>query len=60
MLSNLPEDLRTIAQLRLEHKSMSLSELGRHTEPPLGKSGVNRRLQKITELADRLSAGDGE
>lgn len=59
-LDNLPEDLRTIAMLRLEHKSMSLSELGRQTEPPLGKSGVNRRLQKITELADRLSAGDWE
>lgn len=46
-LDSLPDDLREIARLRLEHKDLSLSELGRQLNPPLTKSGVNHRLKKI-------------
>ena len=49
-LDNLPEDLREVALLRLEHKDMSLSELGKRMNPPLTKSGVNHRLKKLINM----------
>lgn len=50
----LPPKLREIAVLRLEEPGVSLKELGERMEPPLGKSGVNHRLAKIEELAQKL------
>ncbi|MBQ6531007.1 MAG: sporulation regulator WhiA, partial [Clostridia bacterium] len=32
----------------------SLKELGEKTDPPIGKSGVNHRLNRIIEMADNL------
>ena len=31
-----------------------MPELGRYLEPPVGKSGVNHRLRKLSEIADRI------
>lgn len=53
-IDELPEDLREIAKLRLENSAISLGELGKRLNPPLGKSGVNHRLKKIEEIAKRL------
>lgn len=53
-LDELPEDLRDLAKLRIEHKSKSLQELGGLLNPPLGKSGVNHRFKRIISIADRL------
>lgn len=53
-LSYLPEKLQQIAKLRLEFSDASLQELGDMMVPALGKSGVNHRLRKISEIADRL------
>ena len=53
-LSALPESLRMIAVLRMEHPDSSLTELGEMFDPPVGKSGVNHRLRKISEIADGL------
>ena len=50
---SLPENLREIAKLRLEYRDYSLKELGDMLDPPLGKSGVNHRLRKIQEIADK-------
>ncbi len=50
-LESLPDDLREIAQLRLAHKELSLSELGALLHPPLTKSGVNHRLKKLMQYA---------
>lgn len=50
----LPERLQTIAQVRLDNPDASLQELGELMEPPLGKSGVNHRLRKISQIADEL------
>lgn len=50
----LPEGLRTIALVRLENPDAPLKELGAALEPSLGKSGVNHRLRKLSEIADRL------
>ena len=50
----LPEGLRTIALARLLYPDAPLKELGAALEPALGKSGVNHRLRKLSEIADRL------
>lgn len=52
--SNLPDNLREIAELRLNNPEISLSELGKILNPPLGKSGVNHRLKKLEEIANEL------
>lgn len=54
-LSNLPEPLRQMAEVRLEHPESSLLELGSYLNPPVGKSGVNHRLRKLGELARQVS-----
>lgn len=53
-LENLPEGLCEIARLRLEYPEASLKELGMLLSPPVGKSGVNHRLRKISNIADEL------
>lgn len=50
----LPENLREMAQVRLEYPDAPLKELGEYLDPPVGKSGVNHRLRKLSELADKL------
>lgn len=52
--SKLPDNLREMAEVRLEHPDAALKELGEYLNPPVGKSGVNHRLRKLSELADRL------
>lgn len=53
-ISLLPEELADIARLRLSYPEASLSQLAALTTPPLTKSGVNHRLQKIMELAEKI------
>lgn len=56
-LEKLPPQLRDLADLRLQHPDSSLKELGDLLEPRVGKSGVNHRMRKIEEIAERLRAG---
>ncbi len=53
-LRSLPDQLREIAEARLEHPDASLKELGALFDPPLGKSGVNHRLRKLMEIAETI------
>jgi len=53
-LHQLSESLEAVARLRMEHRDASLKELGAMLDPPVGKSGVNHRLRKISAIADRL------
>ena len=53
-LDKLPEGLRQIAEVRLNNPDASLKELGELMDPPLGKSGVNHRLRKLSQIADDL------
>ena len=53
-MSNLPDNLRQMAEVRLEHPESSLQELGGYLNPPVGKSGVNHRLRKLSEIAERI------
>lgn len=53
-LSKLSGNLREMAEVRLEHPDAPLKELGGYLDPPVGKSGVNHRLRKLSEFADKL------
>ncbi|MBQ5917334.1 MAG: DNA-binding protein WhiA [Lachnospiraceae bacterium] len=53
-LSILPEALRQLAEIRLDNPDVSLKELGALLDPPVGKSGVNHRLRKISEISKNL------
>ena len=53
-LGQLPEKLRMVAALRLASPDASLQELGEMLPVKVGKSGINHRLRKISELADML------
>lgn len=50
----LSENLREIARLRLENPDVALKELGEMLDPPIGKSGVNHRLRRLSEIASKL------
>ena len=50
----LPENLRQMAEVRLDYPDAPLKELGGYLDPPVGKSGVNHRLRKLSEIADRI------
>ena len=50
----LPENLQELALARLESDDATLKELGEMMTPPIGKSGVNHRLRKISEIAEEL------
>ena len=51
---NLPEALREMAEIRLENPDAPLKELGEYFHPPIGKSGVNHRLRKLSQLAEKV------
>lgn len=53
-LDNLPKGLIEIAQVRLNQPEATLKELGTMLNPPVGKSGVNHRLRKLSDMADEL------
>lgn len=53
-LDELPQNLREMALLRLEYPDAPLKELGNYLEPPVGKSGVNHRLRKLSAIAEGL------
>jgi len=52
--SSLPENLQEIAELRVANPDVSLIELGKMLSEPIGKSGVNHRLKKLSEIAEEL------
>ena len=51
-LETLPKNLEEIARIRLLHPEATLKELGEFLTPAVGKSGVNHRLRKLSELAE--------
>ena len=54
-LSRLPDSLREIADVRTAYPEDSLKQLGERLEKPIGKSGVNHRLNRIVEIADSIN-----
>lgn len=57
-LEALPERLQEIAKLRIEHQDVSLRELGELMKEKISRSGVNHRLKKIDEFAEKLRNGE--
>lgn len=55
----LSEGLAEIAKLRLSQPEATLKELGMMLNPPVGKSGVNHRLRKLSNMADDLRERQG-
>ena len=56
--SGLSEGLKEIAELRLKYPEASLAELGKLLSTPVGKSGVNHRLRKLSIMADELRSDE--
>ncbi|NEU30159.1 DNA-binding protein WhiA [bacterium LRH843] len=57
-LHKLPPKLKEIAEMRILHQDVTLKELGEMLESgKVSKSGVNHRLRKIDEIADKLRNG---
>ena len=52
------DGLREIAQIRLDYPVASLVELGKLLSTPVGKSGVNHRLRKLSMMAEELRTGN--
>lgn len=50
----LPANLKEMALLRLEYPNAALKDLGNLLDPPVGKSGVNHRLRRLNQIAEKL------
>ena len=53
-LQRLPHSLREVAEIRLAYPEATLSELAELLGGKPGKSGINHRLRKLTEIAATL------
>lgn len=53
-LDNLPEKLREVAVVRLQYPDLNLKEVGEMLKGGVSKSGVNHRLRKIDEMAEKF------
>ena len=56
---NIPKGLVEAALARLEPPEATLKELGESLNPPVGKSGINHRLRKLSEMADKVRQEQG-
>ena len=54
MLSSLPEELEETAKLRLQHPEESLARLSQLASPPISKSGMNHRINRILDFAEKM------
>lgn len=54
-LTSLPDELETLARLRISNPEASLEALGKMMDPPLSKSALKRRMDKIAQAASELA-----
>ncbi len=54
LFDSLPDELRELAEIRLEYPEYNLRELGDALTPPITRSGVNHRLQRLLLIAEGL------
>ena len=59
-LESLAPTLRQAAEARLNDPDASIAELGKQMDPPVGKSGMNHRLRKLSEIANDLRGNKEE
>lgn len=55
----LTDGLREMAELRLDYPESPLQELGSMLSKPIGKSGVNHRLRKLSDIAKQMREDAG-
>ena len=55
LLGTLPDDLQYTARLRLNNPDVTLAELAELHFPPITKSGVSHRLEKIMTMYEKYS-----
>lgn len=53
-LENLSPAIQEFIKLRIKHRNLSLSELGKLADPPLSKSAVNSRARRLEKLAKEI------
>lgn len=51
--SELPDEYKQIAALRVQNPDYSLQQIGEELVPPMSRSGVNYRLKKLCEIAEK-------
>ena len=56
-LENLPDKLREVAEIRLRYPDINLKEVGEMLGGQVSKSGVNHRLRKLDEWAEKIRKG---
>ncbi len=49
-----------MADVRLKNPDTPLKDLGALLEPPVGKSGVNHRLRRLSEIAEEIRIKNGD
>lgn len=54
-IQSLPESLKETAFKRLEFRELNFEQLGRKFNPPISKSGIYHRLEKILEIYKTFS-----
>ena len=59
LIGKLPESLKAAAELRLKFPDATLRELSEASIPPVGKSGFNHRLMRLSSLAEKLRYEEG-
>ncbi|MCQ2482438.1 MAG: DNA-binding protein WhiA [Clostridia bacterium] len=52
--AKLTPELKNVVKLHNDNPGLSISQLGAMMDPPISKSGMNHRLQKIMEIANNL------
>lgn len=59
-LDQMPRPLQQVAEARLSNPDANLTELGMLLDPPIGKSGVNNRLRRLSAFAQKIREARGE
>ncbi|MCK1976276.1 DNA-binding protein WhiA [Jeotgalicoccus huakuii] len=58
-IDELPERLREVARIRVDNQDMTLKEIGESVSTgPISKSGVNHRLRKLDDIAEKIRNGE--
>lgn len=52
-LDSLPESLQKIAKIRLDNPDATLEQIRELLDEPISRSGVNHRLRKLIDIADK-------
>ncbi len=57
---SLSDELRQVAEIRLESTELSLQDIGESLDPPISRSGVNHRFKKLAKIADEIRNSGGK